>query len=93
MLLQLAHAPSYPASGQTSLQDNELQLGDIVGVHPVLGSLSDEVLLAATGRGVALGGISPGPDQIIKPRQLDNKRIVIVLKERLCIEPCRKDRP
>jgi hypothetical protein len=40
------------------LQYNQLKLGDIVGVHPVLGSLSDEVLLPAPSGTIAASWVS-----------------------------------
>ena len=54
------------------LQDNELQLYDVVWVHPVLGRLADEVLLLAAGARIALDGVAARTDDVIEPRQLED---------------------
>lgn len=71
----------------TNLEYDEFQFGDVVWMHPVLGSLSNEVLLAATCRSVTFDRVTPGPDQIIKPRQFDNEGIVVIFEKRLRIQP------
>jgi len=65
------------------LQYNELQLRHIIWVNPVLGRLPHEVLLPTSGGAVPFYRFSPGADDIVQLRQLDDKRIVIATKERL----------
>jgi len=50
-------------------------------MHPVFGSLSDEVLLLATGRRVALHWIAPSSDKIVLLGELDDEGIIVILEE------------
>lgn len=74
------------------LEDNQFQFGDVVGMDPVLGGLTDEVLLGASRRSIALDRVSFGADEIIKFGELYHKGIVVVLEERFCIEARSEDR-
>ena len=44
------------------LEDYEFQLSDIVRMHPVLGRLTNEILLRPTSRGISLARVAPGSD-------------------------------
>jgi hypothetical protein len=66
------------------LQDDELELGDVVRVHPVLGRLADEVLLLAASAGVTNGWVSARPHLIVELGEVDHSNIVVVLEERSC---------
>ena len=67
------------------LEDNELQLCDIVGVNPVFGSLSDKACLASTSSTITLDWVSSGSDKVVELRQLDDRCIVIFLKNGLAL--------
>lgn len=73
------------------LQDDELQLRNVIRMHPVFGCLPDEVLLAPSSCTVAFDRISSGSDQVVKLRELDNECIVVVLEERFCFQPRSED--
>ena len=49
----------------THLENDELKLGDIVWMDPVLRGLSDEVLLASPRGSITLGGVASTSNQII----------------------------
>lgn len=68
------------------LEDNELELGDVVGMNPVLGGLTHKVLLSTTSRGVTLDGVTTRADQVVELGELDNKSIVVVLEEGLGVK-------
>lgn len=76
---------------ETDLQNKQLDLGDVVAMHPVLGGLAYKVLLAPTGGTVSLDGVSFGPDEVIEARQLHHKGIVVVLEEGFGVETGGKD--
>ena len=75
----------------TYLEDDQLELGDVVRVNPVLGRLADEALLAPTGGTVAPNGVSSTSDEVVQLRQLDHKGIVVLLEEGLRVQPGRED--
>jgi hypothetical protein len=50
---------------KTYLENNELKLSNVVRVDPVFRSLAHKVLLTSSGRGISLGGVSFGTDEII----------------------------
>lgn len=66
------------------LQYDELQLCNVIWVHPVFSSLPDKVLLASAGCTITFDRVSPGSYKIVELRELDNERIVVVFKERFC---------
>lgn len=76
----------------TDLEDKQLDLGDVVAMHPVLGGLAYEVLLASTGGTVSLDGVSFCPNEVIEARQLHHKGIVVVLEEGFGVETGGEDR-
>ena len=76
----------------TYLEDDELELGDVVGMHPVLGRLANKILLATTSRRVALGRTSSRPDIVVDLGELDDESVVVVLEKGLCVQPCSKKR-
>ena len=74
------------------LENDELQLGDIIAVHPVLRRLSYKVLLGATSSRVALNWVTLGADQIVKLGEFDDEGIVIILEKGLRFESSSKHR-
>ena len=66
------------------LQDDELELGDVVRVHPVLGRLTDEVLLLTTSTRITSGRVSARSHLIVELGEVDHSNIVVVLEERSC---------
>ncbi len=74
------------------LEYNELKLSDIIGVYPILGCLSYEVLLATPSCAVACYRMAPRPYQVIELRKLDNECIVIIFEERFRFQSCGKHR-
>ena len=68
------------------LEDDELQLGDVVRVDPVLGGLSDEVLLLPAGSGVTLDGSAAGADDVVELGDLHDEAVVVLLEEGLRIQ-------
>lgn len=62
-------------------EDDELELGDVVGVDPVFSGLAYEILLCSTCGTVTLGRITSGADKIVEAGQGDNEGIVVVLEE------------
>ena len=48
------------------LEDDELELGDVVGVDPVFCCLTDEVLLASSGGRITLGGVAASADLVVE---------------------------
>ena len=77
---------------RTDLKDEKLQLGNVVWMNPVLRGLSYEITLAATSRAITFDGVASRPNDIKQPRELNNIRIVIVLKERAFLQPRSKGR-
>lgn len=75
------------------LENDQFQLCDVVRVDPVFRGLADKILLRPSGCGITLDGISLGPDQIVELREFHNKRIVIILEERLSFEARGEDGP
>ena len=75
------------------LENDQLQLGNVVTMHPVLGRLSHKVLLGPTGGRVTLDWVTLGSDNIVKLGELDHKGVVIILEERLGIEASGKGGP
>lgn len=47
------------------LHDGELEMDQVVRMHPVLCRLADEGTLAASGAGIALHRMTSGTDEII----------------------------
>lgn len=76
----------------SNLEDDKLQLGDIIWMHPILGCLTHEVLLTASCRAISFDRITSCPNLIIELRQFDDERIVIIAEERFCLEPGGEDR-
>lgn len=75
------------------LEDVELELGDVVGVNPVLCGVADKGLLAATGGGVTTVGLAPGPDLVVEAGQLDDQGIVVLLVKWLGVESDHENGP
>ena len=73
------------------LQYDELQLCNVIRVHPVFRCLPDEVLLAPSSCTVTFDRVSPRSHQVVKLRELDNERIVVVFEERLGLQSCSED--
>lgn len=55
-------------------------------MNPILGRLSNESALVASGRGVALDGMTASSDKIIELGKFDDDSIVVVLVERSFLE-------
>lgn len=55
-------------------------------MHPVLGGLTDKVLLRTASCRITADGVSLGTNQVIELGELYHKSIVIVLEEGLRIE-------
>ena len=55
-------------------------------MHPILGSLTEKVLLATTGGGVAFNRLPLSADEVIELGQLDDECFVVILEEGFCIE-------
>lgn len=70
------------------LEDDELQLGDIVGVDPIFCCLSDKAGLGATGGAVTLDRVASGSDEVVELGQLDDGGVVVFLVEGLGLESC-----
>lgn len=68
------------------LEDNELQLQDVVRVHPVFCCLANEVLLLASRGGIALDRIAARAYNVVEPGKLHHVRVVVVLEEGLAFE-------
>ena len=68
------------------LQDDELELGDVVRVHPVLCGLTNEVLLLAACARVTSDWVSAGSYLVVELREIDDSGIVVVLEERPCAQ-------
>lgn len=60
-------------------------------MHPILGRLSHEVLLSTTCCTITLDRVSPRPHNIVQPGQLDNKGVIVVLKEGFRLQPGSED--
>ena len=73
------------------LQYDELQLCNVIRVHPVFGRLPDEVLLASSGGSVTFDRVSPRSYKIVELRELDNEGVIVVLEERFCLQSCGED--
>ena len=74
------------------LQDNELELSDVIRMHPVLGCLTNETTLASSSSTVAFHGVAPCSYDIIQLRKLHDIRVVVVLEERLGLQSSRENR-
>lgn len=61
-------------------------------MNPVFSCLTDKVLLRAAGCGISLDGISFSSNKVVQLGQLDDERIIVILEERLGIEPSSEDR-
>lgn len=55
-------------------------------MHPILGSLTEKILLVSTGGGVAFDRPPLGADEVIELRQLDDECVVVVLEEGFCFQ-------
>ena len=71
---------------QVYLEDNKLQLGYVIWMDPVLGRLSDEVLLTTPCGTVSCCGMPSGAYEIVKPGKLDNECVIVILEERFCFQ-------
>jgi hypothetical protein len=60
-------------------------------VHPVLRSIPDEASLGASSRAISFDRVAASSDDIIELRQLDDVGIIVVLEERLSLEPGSED--
>lgn len=67
----------------TDLQYDELQFGDVIWVNPILGGLTDKVLLTTPRGAIAFYWVSSSPNEIVELGELDNKSIVVVTEKRL----------
>ncbi|KAH3674360.1 hypothetical protein WICPIJ_009577 [Wickerhamomyces pijperi] len=68
------------------LQDDQLQLGDVVWVDPVLGGLTNKVLLPPTSGRITLDWVTPGSDQVVVAGELHHDGVVVVFEERLGVQ-------
>lgn len=55
-------------------------------MDPILRCLPNESTLIASGRGIALDGMTAGPDKVMEPGEFDDDPIVVVLVERSFLE-------
>jgi hypothetical protein len=81
----------YGICSSTYLQDNKLELGNIVRMHPVFCCLTDEILLSSTSRRVSDDRVTTSTDEVVQLRQLDNEGIVVVFEKRLRSQASSKD--
>ena len=73
------------------LQYNELQLCNVIGVHPIFGRLPDKILLASAGCTITFDRVSPRSYKVVELRELNNECIVIVFEKRFCFQSCGED--
>ena len=59
-------------------------------MYPIFSGLPDEVLLPTSSGAITFGRIPSRSDGVIQLCQLDNERIIVVLKERLGFQSCGK---
>lgn len=50
-------------------------------MHPILGRLTNKILLAASRSAISFGRVAPRPHLVVELRQFDDKSIVIVVEE------------
>lgn len=55
-------------------------------MHPILGRLTNEVLLTASCRAIPLDWVAPRPNLVVELRELDDEFVVVVVEERFCPE-------
>jgi len=61
-------------------------------MNPVLGGLTHEVGLVPTSSTITFGRVTSSSHEIIQFRKLDDKGVVVVPEEWLCIQACSKNR-
>ncbi len=67
-------------------QDCELEVHQVVRMHPILGRLSHKGALVSARTGVALHRVASRAHKVVQPRQLDNEPVPVVLIERPLLE-------
>lgn len=55
-------------------------------MHPILGRLTNEVLLAASCSAIPFDRGAPRPNLVVELRELDDESVIIVIEERFCLE-------
>ncbi len=81
-MLYLALSSSFPLTQHWQvLQDRQLEMNDIVIMDPVLGSASNECTLRSTSSRITLDWMTSSTDEIVHARELDDKTVVVVLRE------------
>lgn len=60
-------------------------------MNPVLGRLTDEILLRTARSRVTFDRLAFRPDEVVQFGELDNKGIIVIFEERLRIEAGRED--
>lgn len=68
------------------LHDTQLEMNEIVGVHPVLRGLTYKRALASSGTGVTLDWVTSGANKIIQFRQLNDKAVPVIFVEWTLLE-------
>ena len=61
-------------------------------MHPILGRLTNKVLLTASCSAIPFGWVTPRPNLVVELRELDNESIIVVVEERFCLESSSEDR-
>jgi hypothetical protein len=74
-----------------NLKNDKLQLGDIIWMHPILGRLTNKVLLTTSRGAIPFDRVSPRPDLVIELGEFDDKSVIIVVEERFRFEASRED--
>lgn len=52
-------------------------------MHPILGRLTNKILLTASCSAIPFDRIAPGPDLVIELREFDDESVIVVVEERL----------
>lgn len=75
-----------------NLKNDKLQLSDIIRMHPILGRLTNKVLLTTSCSAISFDRVPPRPDLVIELGEFDNESVIVVVEERLRLEPGSEDR-
>ena len=68
------------------LENKELERDNVVGVHPVLGGLTNKGTLRATSARVTSDRIATRVNNIKHARELDDERVIVLLVEGTCAQ-------
>ena len=68
------------------LENKELERDNVVGVHPVLGGLTNKGTLRSTSTRVTSDRITTRVNNVKHTRELDDERVIILLVEGTCAQ-------